>query len=76
MCEVKGKHFFLFEPVQLYSSVVVILIFFFMHNSTLNARCLEINQNVLKQDGLGVKITIPKSLAFDDKNLTSIDEMS
>jgi hypothetical protein len=76
MCDVKGKHFFLFELVQLYSSVIIIPIFFFMHNSTLNARCLEIDQNILTPDGHGVKITIPKSLSFDDKKLTSIDVVS
>ncbi|PLW26028.1 hypothetical protein PCANC_22405, partial [Puccinia coronata f. sp. avenae] len=72
MCEVKGKHFYLLEPVQLDSSAVVIPFFFFMHQSTLNARCLEITGDILTQDGLGVTIKICKSISFDDAGLSSI----
>jgi hypothetical protein len=73
MCEVNGKHFFIFEPVQLLSSSVVIPIFLYTCDSLLSARVLEVNETNTIRDGPRVKITIPQHLDFDDPRLLSIE---
>ncbi|PLW36848.1 hypothetical protein PCASD_15262 [Puccinia coronata f. sp. avenae] len=59
MCEVNKKHFFIFEPLQLLSSAVVIPVFLFTCGSLLCARVLEVNETNKIRDGTHVKITIP-----------------
>ncbi|KNZ48692.1 hypothetical protein VP01_547g1, partial [Puccinia sorghi] len=72
-CYVNGKHFYIFEPVQLITSDVVIPIFFYMFKSELTAKCLKINpSNLFFRVSDHIKITIPAKLHFHDKQLTSI----
>ncbi|PLW21190.1 hypothetical protein PCANC_05445 [Puccinia coronata f. sp. avenae] len=72
MCEVKGKHFYLFEPVQLLSAAVVIPLFFYQHDGQLFAKCLQIQRNHICQMPNKIKITIPASLEFQDPQLSTI----
>ncbi|PLW06567.1 hypothetical protein PCANC_26024 [Puccinia coronata f. sp. avenae] len=72
MCEVKGKHFYLFEPVQLLSAAVVIPLFFYQHDDQLFAKCLQIQRNHICQMPNKIKITIPASLEFQDPQLSTI----
>ncbi|PLW52727.1 hypothetical protein PCANC_16005 [Puccinia coronata f. sp. avenae] len=73
MCEVNKKHFFIFEPLQLLSSAVVIPVFFFTCGSLLCARVLEVNETNTIREGNHVKITIPQHLEFDDPRLQSME---
>ncbi|PLW58275.1 hypothetical protein PCANC_00780 [Puccinia coronata f. sp. avenae] len=73
MCEVRGKHFYIFEPVQLVSNRVVIPIFLFMLDSRLTARCVDLNSSMMSCEGTRVIITLPKAIPFDDPILSSVD---
>ncbi|PLW56916.1 hypothetical protein PCANC_01262 [Puccinia coronata f. sp. avenae] len=73
MCEVNGKHFFIFEPVKLLSSAVAIPIFLYTCDSKLCARVIVINESNTIRDGISLKIIIPQHLDFDDPRLQSID---
>ncbi|PLW23303.1 hypothetical protein PCASD_10954 [Puccinia coronata f. sp. avenae] len=73
MCEVNKKHFYIMEPVQLFSSAVVIPIFLFICDSKLCARVLDIDETNTTRDGTQLTITIPLNLGFDDARLRSIE---
>ena len=72
MCDVNGKHFYIFEPVQLDSAEVVVPIFFYQYKLELYAKCLKLNCSHVDQSAQLTKITIPGSLSFDDPQLTSV----
>ena len=72
MCDVNGKHFYIFEPVQLKSADVVIPLFFFQYKSHLHAKCLKLRANHIRKTSNEVKILIPKNLGFDDPLLSIV----
>jgi hypothetical protein len=72
MCEVEGKHYYIYEPVQLVSNEVVIPIFFFKYKSTLHAKCLEIQSHHINSHNNRITITIPSDLGFDHGDLSTI----
>ncbi|KAA1110414.1 hypothetical protein PGT21_020875 [Puccinia graminis f. sp. tritici] len=80
MCESKGKHFYIFEPVQLLSHAVVIPMFFFMDQSALTARCWEIKEedttlveSTIEGDSHArLSIHVQTHLDFSDARLLSV----
>ena len=72
MCEVNGKHFYLFEPVQLQSAVVVIPFFFYCYQYQLTAKCLQIKRDHISHISNLIKIVIPGNLTFHDSRLSAI----
>ncbi|KNZ57692.1 hypothetical protein VP01_2098g2 [Puccinia sorghi] len=81
LCQVNGKHFYIFEPVQLSSNAVVIPIYFYNLDGDLHAQCFQIQRENISsaffplQDGhtqVGIKITIPPNLIFNHMDLKVI----
>ena len=72
MCDVNGKHFYIFEPVQLNSADVVVPIFFYQYKMELYGKCLTLNSSHVVRTAQHTKITIPGSLSFDDPQLTCV----
>jgi hypothetical protein len=80
MCEAHGKHFYIYEPVQLRSHVVVIPVYLFMLQSVLHARCWEIlddhitrtETRIGRNATTGLKIHMPLDLDFYDERLGSV----
>jgi hypothetical protein len=80
MCEAHGKHFYIYEPVQLQSHVVVVPVYLFMYQSALHARCWEILDDHITRTETSVEgnlstvlnIFMPLDLDFDDARLASI----
>ncbi|KAA1097528.1 hypothetical protein PGT21_010248 [Puccinia graminis f. sp. tritici] len=80
MCEAHGKHFYIYEPVQLRSHVVVVPVYLFMYQSVLHARCWEILDDHITSTETSVEgnlstvlnIRMPLDLDFDDARLRSI----
>ncbi|OAV97306.1 hypothetical protein PTTG_26120 [Puccinia triticina 1-1 BBBD Race 1] len=80
MCDVKGKHFYIYEPVQLISRAVVIPIFLFNYQSELHAKCWEVHDDQVSNitstiDGktsTHLKIKLPMHLEFHDPRLSSV----
>ncbi|KAA1120083.1 hypothetical protein PGT21_037132 [Puccinia graminis f. sp. tritici] len=72
MCEVRGKHYYIYEPVQLISNDVVIPIFFFNYKSSLHAKCFKLKHEHINSHNNHIKITIPSDLKFDHPELSII----
>ncbi|EFP93552.2 uncharacterized protein PGTG_19548 [Puccinia graminis f. sp. tritici CRL 75-36-700-3] len=72
MCDSNGKHFYIFEPVQLYSKAVVVPIYFCNYGSKLYVKALEIHSDHVTYDRTSCKITIPSGLEFDDPSLLMV----
>ncbi|OAV85917.1 hypothetical protein PTTG_02584, partial [Puccinia triticina 1-1 BBBD Race 1] len=71
MCEVDGKHFYIFEPVRLFSGVMVIPIYFYIYQGCLFSKCFELAEENVFQTESECKITIPPNLEFDNIELIS-----
>ncbi|OAV87337.1 hypothetical protein PTTG_29470 [Puccinia triticina 1-1 BBBD Race 1] len=73
MCEVKGKHFYLFEPVELFSGLITIPIYFYSHNSQIYSKCIapEFEPFIKKKKKL-VRMKIPQNIQFNHFDLLSI----
>ncbi|EFP77823.2 uncharacterized protein PGTG_03779 [Puccinia graminis f. sp. tritici CRL 75-36-700-3] len=72
MCEVKGKHYYIYEPVQLISNDVVIPIFFFNYKSSLHAKCFKLKHEHINSHNNRLTITIPSDLVFEHPELSII----
>jgi hypothetical protein len=70
MCDVDGKHFYIFEPVELASHQIVVPIFFYLLDSQLHSKCIP---TIFRQYHVNnkriIKIKIPQDIQFDDPNL-------
>lgn len=73
MVDVKGKHFYIYEPVQLISKKVVIPIYFFKYNHSLHSMCILIDDTRISCNGNQIKITIPDRLHFSHSDLKMFD---
>ncbi|POW11984.1 hypothetical protein PSTT_04786, partial [Puccinia striiformis] len=68
----KGKHFYIFEPVELDCKYVVVPIFFYMSGEKLHTKCyIPHFRQQLK--GNGIYIIIPSDIKFNSPELLSID---
>ncbi|KAI9610598.1 hypothetical protein H4Q26_006744 [Puccinia striiformis f. sp. tritici PST-130] len=68
----KGKHFYIFEPVELDCKYVVVPIFFYMSGEKLHAKCyIPHFRQQLK--GNGIYLIIPSDIKFNSPELLSID---
>ncbi|KAA1082636.1 hypothetical protein PGT21_009069 [Puccinia graminis f. sp. tritici] len=80
MCEVNGKQFYIYEPVQLVSHEVVIPIFLYKSNTEIKSKCVRIKAEHIKKEkhiteGVTtsiIKITVPFPLPFYDPRLSTI----
>jgi hypothetical protein len=74
MCDVRGEHYYIFEPAQLESNRLVIPIFFYFFNSQLYSKCVSpIYEEYSHNNQRMVKIKIAKYIQFDDPNLLIIN---
>ncbi|KAI9627287.1 hypothetical protein KEM48_009913 [Puccinia striiformis f. sp. tritici PST-130] len=73
MCEVDGKHFYIFEPVQLISKAVVVPIYLYMCEATKFSKCLVIERHHMATTKELSTIRIPANLAFDDPQLCEVN---
>jgi hypothetical protein len=72
MAKNEGKHFYLFEPVQLKSGEIFVPIFFCMENHILRSKCVA--PQFLPHACLGSgSLQIPGGLAFDSDLMVPIN---
>jgi hypothetical protein len=73
MCEVDEEHYYLFEPVELISGLILIPIYFYSQDSQLYSKCIAPDFGSMTQDNkFLIKITIPQDIQFDHPNLFTI----
>jgi hypothetical protein len=70
MCINNTKHFYIYEPLEMYSKEIVIPIFIYTISSDLHAKCLIPHQN--HKTPSSTNLYIPENLSFDDPNLKVI----
>ncbi|OAV88755.1 hypothetical protein PTTG_28931 [Puccinia triticina 1-1 BBBD Race 1] len=70
MCEVKGDHFYLFEPVELSSGLIIIPIYFYSQDSQLYSKCIapEFEPFTKNKKNL-MKMKIPQDIKFNHPKL-------
>ena len=63
MVAINSKHFYIYEPTQLFSGEVVVPIFFYKSNNVMYAKCIY-PEFLDKPDSNGIYVTIPSKLNF------------
>ncbi|KAI9626747.1 hypothetical protein KEM48_010212 [Puccinia striiformis f. sp. tritici PST-130] len=74
MCEVEDEHYYLFEPVELDSGLLVIPICFYSQDTQIFSKCIvpEI-KGFMKDNKAVTKIKIPQDIKFDNLDLYNIN---
>ncbi|KAI7965365.1 hypothetical protein MJO29_003463 [Puccinia striiformis f. sp. tritici] len=73
MCEVDEEHYYLFEPVELASGLLVVPIFFYSQESEIYSKCIAPQiKGFMKDNKLVTKIKIPQDIKFDHPDLYTI----
>ncbi|KAH9473322.1 hypothetical protein MJO29_000414 [Puccinia striiformis f. sp. tritici] len=73
MCEVDEEHYYLFEPVELASGLLVVPIFFYSQESQIYSKCIAPQiKGFMKDNKLVTKIKIPQDIKFDHPDLYTI----
>ncbi|POW19850.1 hypothetical protein PSHT_04232 [Puccinia striiformis] len=74
MCEVEDEHYYLFEPVELDSGLLVVPIFFYSQDTQIFSKCIvpEI-KGFMKDNKAVTKIKIPQDIKFDNLDLYNIN---
>ncbi|POW05701.1 hypothetical protein PSTT_09466 [Puccinia striiformis] len=74
MCEVEDEHYYLFEPVELDSGLLVVPIFFYSQDTQIFSKCIvpEI-KGFMKDNKAVTKIKIPQDIKFDNPDLYNIN---
>ncbi|OAV89083.1 hypothetical protein PTTG_28819 [Puccinia triticina 1-1 BBBD Race 1] len=73
MCDVDGEHYYIFEPVELESTEIVIPVFFYTLNSKLYAKCIKPDMNEHLNAGKQIiQLKITQDILFQDPDLSSI----
>ncbi|KAI9605646.1 hypothetical protein H4Q26_004011 [Puccinia striiformis f. sp. tritici PST-130] len=74
MCEVEDEHYYLFEPVEVDSGLLVVPIFFYSQDTQIFSKCIvpEI-KGFMKDNKVVTKIKIPQDIKFDNPDLYTIN---
>jgi hypothetical protein len=70
MCVNNTKHFYIFEPVEMYSKQICVPIFFCLVDGELHAKCVIPTLRMTGQ--LSYQLRIPSDINFNDPTLLSI----
>ncbi|OAV85206.1 hypothetical protein PTTG_30703, partial [Puccinia triticina 1-1 BBBD Race 1] len=73
MCEVNGEHYYLYEPVELASGLLLIPIYFYIQDSQLVSKCIapDLEPFVKNHQNL-IKMKIPQDIEFNHPQLLVI----
>jgi hypothetical protein len=71
MVDVNNKHYYIFEPCQLASGMLVIPIYFYSSGGSIYAKCIKPWEEGQPQDG-SFKIVIPANIPYTSPELISI----
>ncbi|OAV88231.1 hypothetical protein PTTG_29101 [Puccinia triticina 1-1 BBBD Race 1] len=73
MCQVNQEHFYLFEPVELTSGLIIIPIFFYSQDSQLYSKCIAPDfETYTEEEKTLSKMKIPQDIQFNHPRLLII----
>lgn len=76
MIDLKGKHFYLFEPVQLVDSKLVVPMHFYQNKAVVRAKCLPLTISSVQRSEnspTSLKLSIPMEPPFDSSDFMDLE---
>ncbi|KAH9816388.1 hypothetical protein DFH28DRAFT_890950, partial [Melampsora americana] len=67
------KHFYIYEPVQLFSQQIVVPVFFNINDGRQKAKCLPTSVLMDPTDPSEIKVFIPSEPPFTSNQLTTVE---